>query len=89
MGLPEQLGETTVAQGYSSHIHLVCDTRGMYERRLFYHHAPQRHYDRAVSRGNSVRDRILSVVHHCVYHSLPNRSIVVTNTCLWQGVVLS
>ncbi len=89
MGLPEQLGETTVAQRGSSHIHLPCDTRRMCKPCLFWRRAPRRRSDRAVIRGSPGRDRILSVIHHHVCHSLPNRSLVVTNTCLWQGVVLS
>jgi hypothetical protein len=61
----------------------------MCERCLFCRRAPQRHSVHFVVRSSSIRGRIPEVIYHYVCPSLPNRSLVVTNTCLSQGVVPS
>ena len=52
MGLPERLGETAVAEGYSTHIHLIWGPRSLWDGCLFCRDASQSCHDRAVIGGD-------------------------------------
>lgn len=88
MGLPQQLEQAAVADGYSAGIDLVRGTRRVRSSCVPCRVASQSPHDRAVIDRNSGCDRIPPVVYRDVYHSLPNSRLVIANTSLGQRVVV-
>lgn len=89
MGLPERLGETAVAEGYSAHIHLICGSCSVWGGCLFCRGASRFCHDRAVIARDSVCARIPLAVFPHVCHSLPNLSLDIANTCVPKMIVLN
>ena len=87
MGLVERLGEAAVADGHSAHVDLICGGCSLWGGCLFCHGASRFRHDPAVIARDSVCARIPLAVFPDVCHSLPNRSLDITNTCVPKRIV--